>query len=323
MKYREIPKAHFKISEIGIGAWQLGGTNWGNIDYAEAGRALHYALDKGINFIDTAHLYGRGKSEEFIGNTLHERNDEYRVCTKALLHNKDWWPNYREEDILIKSAEDSLKRLKRETLDVYLIHDPKWDDSFNPAYIEAFRKLKKEGKILGYGISANSDITAEQMRKIITENAVDVLEIEYNIFNRLWPKRIPGFFKLTEEKGIGLIIRTPLSMGFLSGKYNENTVFPENDRRKNLNTESRKGELKKLTDGADKLKQIVKEPIKNLSQLALKYILHEKAVSTIIPGLKRMGNVESNCYVSDLPDLSQETKEKIEVMIDPEYAVWG
>ncbi len=310
MKYRILGKTGFKISEISLGTWQVGG-KWGD-DFSNdnADRILNFAIDTGINFIDTADVYSDGQSEKAVGRIIRSRSERVYVATKCGRKLDPHINQSYQPDILRKFVEDSLKNMQLETIDLIQLHCPPTEVYYRPEIFELFDRLKEEGKILNLGVSVEK---VEEAIKAIEYANVTTVQIIFNMF-RQRPSGL--FFREALDKNIGIIVRVPLASGLLTGKFNRNTEFTKGDHR-NFNRNGEffdKGETfsgidyNTGLDAVDELRKIFAE-YDNLAPVALKWILMFKEVSCIIPGASKQKHVESNNTSVELPDL---TKEQIE-----------
>lgn len=307
MKYRKFGNMNWEVSEIGFGAWAIGG-GWGPQSDDESIKALHRALDLGVNFIDTAQGYGEGKSEEIIGKVLKERNEEIFVATKVPPKEFDWparidydarkaFPN----EYIIEECEKSLRRLQRDYVDVYQFHT--WSMRFNDQveWVEAFEKLKKDGKIRASGASV-PDIDPYFIDGALAEGKIDSIQLVYNLFEQspAW-----NTLKVCKAHNIGVIVRVPFDEGALTGKYNYDTTFPEGDVRQHY---FRGNNLKAVVDKVMEIQKYKDEKHLELSMadFALKFCLSNDAVSTAIPGIRNIKQAEMNTSVSDDSYLSKE-----------------
>lgn len=312
MKYRKFGKLNWEISEIGFGAWAIGG-GWGPQNDNDSIKALHHAIDLGVNFIDTAQGYGNGKSEEIIGKVLLERSEEIFVATKIPPKTFEWPPKLDYDanlafpkDYLIKECEKSLKRLKRDYLDLYQLHT--WSSKFNvqDELFEVFEKLKKDGKIRASGASL-PDTTPEFIVGALSDGNIDSVQLIYNLFEQFpaW-----NLLKLCKANEIGVIVRVPFDEGSLTGKYSLDTCFPEGDIRQYY---FRGNNLKAVIEKVKKIKEYKdeKHPSFTMADFALKFCLSNIAVSTVIPGMRNFKQAQMNANVSDGNYLSDDEIKKI------------
>ena len=311
MNYRVFGRCGWAVSEVGFGAWAIGGS-WGKVDEEDAVAALHRAIDCGVNFIDTADVYGDGKSERLIARVLKGRKERVFVATKAgrrlSPHTAD---GYTEEN-LTKFVERSLKNLEVETIDLLQLHCPPTEVYYRPEVFAALDKLVAQGKIRYYGVSVEK---VEEGLKAIEYPGVRSVQIIFNIF-RQRPAEL--FFARCREKRVAIIARVPLASGLLAGKITKDTVFPPDDHR-NFNRYGQafdRGEtfagvdFEKGLQAVEELRTLVPQGF-TMAQFALKWILMFPEVSTVIPGAKNPRQAEENAKTSDLPPLKEEVMERI------------
>jgi len=299
MEYRDLGRTGPKVSEIGFGAWAIGGDAWGPVEDAESLAAMERAMELGINFLDTADVYGDGRSESLVAKAIRGRRDEVVLSTKGGLmgHHRDpqRGPVYDRPEKVVEALEASLGRLETDHVDVYFCHI--WWDTpeETEAFIEAFDRLKRDGKVRAVGVSTND---LEHIRHFDRDGGLDVVQLDYSILNREPEKEILPYL---EEREIGVIVRGPLRMGILTGKFSEETTFADGDIRKDWPRERWFEEsLKKV----ERLRPL--EDGRTLGQLALRYVLCHEAVSVAIPGAKTPEQVEANAAASVRPLLSEE-----------------
>jgi len=312
MQYRRLGRTHFSISEIGFGAWGIGGGNWKGGSDDEAIKALHHACDLGLNFIDTALAYGQGHSEQLIGQVLKERPERIFVATKIPPKNQEWparhgipvkdvFPN----DHIISCTERSLKNLGVEQIDLQQLHvwAKNWTDE--PTWYETLLKLKQQGKVAHFGISIN-DHDPDSALKVVEQGLVDSVQVIYNIFDPTPAKRLLPF---CQEKNIGVIARCPFDEGSLASAITQETRFEKGDWRAFYFTEDRKVEV---IARVEKIKALLKEAnVATLSELALRFCLSNENISAVIPGMRRVTHIDQNLAVSDGEKLSKEILEKL------------
>ena len=299
MEYRDLGRTGLRVSEIGFGAWAIGGDAWGPVEDAESLAAMERALELDINFIDTADVYGEGRSESLVSKAISGRRDEVVISTKGGLmgHHREpeREPVYDRPEKILRACEASLKRLETDHLDVYFCHI--WWDKYEEteAFIEAFEQLKNDSKVRAVGVSTND---LDYIKHFDQDGGLDVVQLDYSILNRE-PER--DILPYLAERGIGVVVRGPLRMGLLTGKFSEDTTFPEGDIRRSWpEAQWFKESLKKVPS----LKTL--EDRRTLGQLALRYVLNHPAVSVAIPGAKTPVQVEANAAASVRPLLSGE-----------------
>jgi aryl-alcohol dehydrogenase-like predicted oxidoreductase len=316
MKYRELGKTGMKISEVSFGAWAIG-ADWGSVDDKDSLAALHRAIDLGINFIDTADVYGMGRSERLIARLRKERSEQIYVATKA---GRKLDPHVAEKytpQNIRGFIEQSLKNLQMDALDLVQLHCPPTPVYYKPELFDALDGMVQEGLIKNYGVSVEK---VEEALKAIQYPGVKTVQIIFNMF-RQRPAEL--FFREAEARNIGIIVRVPLASGLLTGKMTRDTKFEKTDHR-NFNREGAafdRGETFAGVNYEKGLKAVqALEDIKpegfTMAQFALKWILMHDAVSCTIPGAKRPTQVEDNCRASDLPDLLSQVMDKVRGIYD-------
>jgi len=312
MKTRVLGKTGATISEIGFGAWQIGGS-WGDVSEADGKRALHAALDAGVTFIDTADVYGDGRSEKIIAAVLKERGgDKPFVATKAGRRlNPHVAEAYTGENIEA-FIDRSLANLGVETLDLVQLHCPPTEVYYRPELFGALDRLVTKGKIRHYGVSVEK---VEEALKAIEYPGVATVQIIYNIF-RQRPHEL--FFAEARKKNVGVIVRVPLASGLLSGKISRETAFAADDHR----SFNRHGEafdvgetfagvpFEAALEAVEQLRPLVPEGVP-MAQFALRWILEQQAVSVVIPGARNEAQAQSNAAASGLAAINDETKAAI------------
>ena len=311
MKYRLLGKTGLKVSEIGFGAWQIGGAHWGDQKDDDSLKALHASIDRGVNFIDTAAFYGDGRSERLIGKVLKERSEDIYVCTKTPPDEGPWPPTpycrseerYSEE-YLRKNVEERMQMLGVNQLDILLLHT--WTRAWNkdPYPLKILDKLKKEGKIKFIGVST-PEHDQNSINDLIRDGFIDVAEVIYNIFEQ---EPAAQLFPLAEEHNVGIIGRVPFDEASLTGKFTNDTKFTENDFRNKYFSGDR---LNRTLERVEKLERDIEDTGLSLIQTALLFVLEHKAISTVIPGMRNIDHVKANTAVSDLPPLSKELLKKL------------
>ncbi len=312
MHYRSFGRDSFKTSEIGLGAWQLGG-DWGEVDDATAEATLEAAVAGGVNFIDTADVYGGGKSEQRIGRFLKQHaGRSLFVATKLGRRGDPGWPHNFERATVRAHTEDSLRRLGVDALDLTQLHCLPTDVLREGTIFEHLRELQQEGKIRRWGVSVES---MEEADVCLAQPGLASLQIIFNIFRQ---KPIDTLFDAAKAKGVALIIRLPLASGLLSGRMTKQTTFAASDHR-NYNRDGQAfnvGEtfaglpFEKAVELADAVKAHVPADFP-MARFALRWILDHDAVSVIIPGAKNPDQVRANIAASDQPPLSAELHAKL------------
>jgi aryl-alcohol dehydrogenase-like predicted oxidoreductase len=312
MKKRRFGRTGIMVSEIGYGAWGISGSQWKGATDDASLQALHRAVDLGLNFIDTALAYGDGHSEQLIGRVLKERREEIVVATKIPPGNRVWPARKGTPASVVfpakhvrESTEASLRNLGVERLDLQQLHV--WRDEFleEGDWRETLLALKKEGKIRWLGISVN-DHAPEAALKAAASGLFDSVQVIYNIYD---PTPAAELLPTCKKHDVGVIVRVPFDEGGLLGTITPETEFPEGDFRNVYFKGDRKRQVFEHTEA---LKKRLGTEAATLPELALRFCLSDDAVSTVIPGMRRLSSVESNLAVSDgrrlSPELLQELK---------------
>jgi aryl-alcohol dehydrogenase-like predicted oxidoreductase len=302
MQHRTLGKTGFSISEISLGTWQVGG-KWGDpFSHDNADRILNAAVDAGINFIDTADVYGDGESEKAVGRLVRSRSERIYVATKCGRRLQPHTSDAYQPAVLRKFVDDSLRNMGLETLDLIQLHCPPTDVFYRPEIFEVFDRLKDEGKIQNLGVSVEK---VEEGLKAIEFPNVTTVQIIFNMF-RQRPAEL--FFAEAQRRNVGIIVRVPLASGLLTGKFDQNTTFSKEDHR-NFNRDGAgfdKGETFSGVDyetglaAVDELRAIFPGDT-NLAPDALRWILTFDAVSCIIPGASKLEHLISNLQATERP----------------------
>jgi aryl-alcohol dehydrogenase-like predicted oxidoreductase len=312
MNYRTLGKTGFRVSEISLGTWQVGG-RWGdNFDEKTALDTLNRAVELGVNFIDTADVYNGGLSEKVIGKFLKESKEDIKVATKCGRRlNPHVADGYNRENIR-RFVHDSLNNMQMEALDLIQLHCPPTEVYSRMEAFEALNELKREGKILHYGVSVEK---VEEALMAIENPNVETVQIIFNMFRQ---KPAEVFFEEAKKRNVGVIVRVPLASGLLTGKFTKTTNFESGDHRFfNRNGEAfDKGETFSGVDynagveAAEELKEVFGGS-ENLAHYALRWILMFDEVSCIIPGASKVSQAELNVEGSMLPTLSEDQMLKV------------
>ena len=328
MQFRKLGKTGFTISEISLGTWQVGG-KWGDpFSHDNADRILNDAVDAGINFIDTADVYGDGESEKAVGRLVRSRSERIYVPTKCGRRLQPHVNEAYQPDVLRRFVEDSLRNMGLETLDLIQLHCPPTEVYYRPEIFELFDRLKEEGKIQHLGVSVEK---VEEALKAIEYPNVCSVQIIFNMF-RQRPAEL--FFPEAKRRDIGIIVRVPLASGLLTGKFDRNTSFSKDDHR-NFNREGAafdKGETFSGVDyetglaAVDELRTVFPGD-DNLAPDALRWILTFDAVSCIIPGASKPDHLTSNLRAIERPAPSAEQMQAVTRIYDerirnPVHYLW-
>lgn len=316
MTYRTLGKTNFQVSEISLGTWQVGGV-WGSgFDDTLADRLLDEAVEQGVNFIDTADVYEAGQSEQAVGRAL-KRHPHLKAATKCGRQLNPHTSEAYTPQALRGFVEDSLRRMQLECLDLIQLHCPPTEVYYRPEIFGLFTDLQQEGKIQHLGVSVEK--VEEAIKAIEFENVASV-QIIYNIFRQ---RPAETFFQLANAKNVGVIVRVPLASGLLTGKFTSSTTFGEGDHRHG----NRHGEWFDKGEtfagvpyeiglqAVEQLKAIFPQH-KNLAPIALKWILMDSRVSTVIPGATRSAHLQSNRQAIELPPISAEQIEQVRAVYE-------
>ena len=311
MKYRMLGRTGWKISEISFGAWAIGGA-WGDVDDRESLAALHAALDGGVNFFDTADVYGDGRSERLLAKLKKERKDKFYVATKAGRRLPTQTPEGYSRENLTRWIERSLRNLETDAIDLLQLHCPHTEVFYRPEVFGNLDDLVKAGKLRHYGVSVEK---VEEALKAIEFPHVQSVQIIFNLF-RQRPAEL--FFAEAQRRKVGILARVPLASGLLSGKITRESKFAKDDHR-NFNRHGEAFDRGETFAGVDfetglnaveELKALVPDGA-SLAQLALRWILEFPAVTCAIPGAKRPAQVTENIAAADLKPLPKATMDKI------------
>jgi aryl-alcohol dehydrogenase-like predicted oxidoreductase len=311
MKYRKLGKTGFEVSEVSLGTWQIG-ASWGSISEKDAVALLHAAIDNGINFFDTADVYGDGRSERLIAQVVGERSEKVYVATKAGRRLQPHTADGYNEKNLTAFIERSLTNLGRETLDLVQLHCPPTDVYYRPEVFDALEGLKKAGKILHYGVSVEK---IEEAIKATDFPGLATVQIIFNIF-RQRPKEL--FFHLAQKRDVGILVRLPLASGLLGGKITKQTQFAADDHR----AYNRRGEqfdrgetfsgvdLDVALEAVERVRGLV-PPNVSMANFALGWILQFPEVSCVIPGARNREQVLQNVKAAALPAIDAKQMEEL------------
>ena len=306
MNQRTLGRTGIEVSEIGYGAWGIGGSGWLGAQDDESLQALHRAIDLGVNLIDTALGYGDGHSEELVGRVVRERSETVHVSTKIPPKNRIWpAPDGIEPDEafpaahVIECTERSLRNTGLDVLDVQQFHV--WSDEWvgRGSWLQAIERLKSDGKIRAFGVSINDHQPANAL-KLIESGVVDTVQVIYNVFDQSPEDQL---LPACREHGIGVLARVPLDEGALTGRVGPGTTFPEGDFRARY---FRGDRLRQVEEHVSALLDDLGIARDELAETALRYVLSDDAVSSVIPGMRTIRNVERNTALGDGQRLSAE-----------------
>lgn len=311
MKYRQLGRTRLEVSEIGFGAWGIGGKQWLGGDDNESIRALERTFDLGLNFIDTALAYGDGHSEVLVGQAVRSAPHPVLVATKIPPKNRVWpaTPLMAMEDAypygyIIECTEQSLRNLGREQIDLQQFHT--WTDAWTPGegWRKAIADLKRSGKVRFCGVSITEHEPDSALEAVRT-GVFDAVQVIYNVFDQSAEKNL---FPLCRRMNVGTLVRVPLDEGGLTGTLTAETQFPAGDFREWYFRGDRKQQLvERVAALRADLEAAHGTNGRTLPEIALRFCLAHPAVSTVIPGIRRRVTAESSCGVSDLDPLGEAT----------------
>ena len=312
MHYRKLGSTGMTVSDVGFGGWGIGGhadaggtpVGWGRTSDDESLATIRRARELGVTFFDTADSYGFGRSESLLGIVLSRHRNDVVIATKVGVARdaqgrlvKDFSRKH-----ISHAVDGSLKRLRTDYIDLYQLHNPTLDDLRRDDLHEAMDRLQESGKIRFWGVSIT---TPEEGIEIIRNGWGYALQVLYNILNQAPAQEL---FPLAKEKGYGIIARVPLASGLLTGKFRPDTVFPKDDVRQNFLTPKR---LEEALARVDEAKSIIGGSARSLAEAALRFVLANEAVSTVIPGAKNVRQVEMNVSVDEVR-IPQDIVEKLQ-----------
>jgi len=304
-------KSDIEISVIGTGLWAVGG-GWGPVDDQQALGAIDTSLESGINFFDTADVYGNGHSEELLGKAMRGRRERFVVATKIGWVGYDGTNNcsqYDSVDKLVAGVEESLRRLQTDHIDLIQNHifyrEPNTD-----VFIEGFQRLQRDGKVRAYGLSSSDFAFIKDFNR---DGLCATLQIDYSLLNRTPESEI---FPYCQANNIGVIVRGALAMGILAGKFTSETRFPEGDFRRNWheNPDEQRVFLEDLGK-VESLRTLTNS--RTLSQLALRFVIDHPAVTTVIPGARSLRQARENVQAGLLPLLTPTERQQINSITPP------
>ncbi len=306
---RVLGKSGIEVTKIGVGLWAIGGTEWGETDDQESLEMISAALDLGINFFDTADIYGDGHSEVLLGRAMKGRREKFIVASKIGWDGFDyenWISKYETVDQLVAGVETSLDRLQTDYLDLIQCHI----DSREPhmeIFVAGFQKLQEQGKVRAYGVST-SDF--DYLQAFNVDNKAATLQIDYSILNRTPEAKI---FPYVTQKNLGVLVRGPLAMGILTGKFSAESTFGPGDFRQNwlMNPAEHAIFLEDLAK-VEKLKALAED--RTLAQLAIQFAMQNPAVTVAIPGAKRISQLRENVKAALLPELDADELDYIDTI---------
>ncbi len=311
MHYRQLGNTAMKISELSFGTWAIGGS-WGKTTDQISLQALERAIDAGVNFFDTADVYGDGHSEELLAKATKGKESEVYIASKFCRAGDIHDPKTYSKEAVTAYLDATLKRLNREQLDLYQIHCPPIEILKDGSVFDVLDELKQQGKISYYGVSVE---TVEEGLYCLQQPNVSTLQV---IFNMLRQKPLAQLFPEAKKKGVGILARVPLASGLLTGKFSSSHQFEQDDHR-HFNQNGEAFNVGETFGGlpfnigvelSNQLQWIANEH-GNMTRAALKWVLQQEAVSTVIPGFKNVSQVEDNLAAVATANFSVEELDKI------------
>ena len=304
-------RSGLEVSEVGVGLWAVAGSEWGVVQDQDNLEAIEAALESDVNFFDTADVYGGGHSEEVLGRAMQTRRGEFVVATKIGWIDFDGQANrsqYDSVDTLVAGVEGSLRRLGTDRIDVIQCHVD-YPEPNTPVFIEGFRRLKEAGTVRAWGVSTSDP---DHLRRFNADGDCDVLQTDYSILNRTAEAEL---FPYCQEHGIGVIVRGPLAMGVLTGKYTASDTFPQGDfRRAWIEDPAQHEQFLRDLAIVEQLRDVVPDD-QTMAQFALRFVRSHPAVSTVIPGAKDRRQAESNSSAGLKPLLSDQERAAVDHLV--------
>lgn len=316
MQYRELGRTGWKVSTISFGSWAIGSA-WGRVDDQESMDALRQAVDLGVNFFDTADVYGDGRSERLLAQLKHERREQIHIATKAGRRLNPHVAGGYNRANLTAFVDDSLKNLDSDIIDLLQLHCPPNEVYYMPEVFSVLDDLVQQGKIRYFGVSVEK---VEEALKALEYPGVQSIQIIFNIFRQ---RPADMFFARAQERKVGILVRVPLSSGMLTGKMKPNSKFSSDDHRQ-FNRHGEAFDRGETFSGVDfefglriveQLRTLVPAGW-TLAEFALRWILMFKAITCAIPGAKYSAQVEENCRAADLPPIPEATMQQVGEIYD-------
>ncbi len=310
---RTLGKSGIDVTAIGLGLWAVRGDQWGAVDDRATLDTIDAALDAGVTFFDTADVYGDGHSEELLGQAMQGRRDRFIVASKIGWKGFDDTRRttaYDTVEKLVAGVESSLRRLQTDYLDIIQSHISYREPTME-IFVEGFQRLQRDGKVRAYGLST-SDF--EYLQAFNADGGCATLQIDYSILNRTPEKDI---FPYCQTHNIGVIVRGPLAMGLLTGKFSQDTVFEENDFRRNWQTDPDQNAIFRHDLKVVERLQPLASEARTMAQLALQFVLAHPAVSTVIPGAKTPAQLRDNLGALAAPELTPAEMIRINEIVPP------
>lgn len=313
LEKRVLGKSGIPVTSIGLGLWAAGGGFWGETDDRQSREAMDAAVEEGVTFFDTADVYGNGHSEELLGAAMQGRRDRFQVATKIGWQGFDGAKKasaYTTVDRLVAGVESNLRRLRTDHVELIQCHIGFREPNME-VFVEGFQRLRREGKVRAYGVST-SDL--EHLKAFNADGGCAALQIDYSLLNRTAEAEI---FPYCRANAIGVIVRGPLAMGILTGKFSADRPFPEGDFRKRWQADpAERAVYRQDLEKVEKLRALARGG-RSLAQLALQFAMAHPAVTTVIPGAKTAGQLRENVSAARLPALTAEERAVIDGITPP------
>lgn len=311
MKYRALGNTGLKVSEVSFGTWGIGG-DWGQSDDTEGLRGLEFAMEQGVNFFDTADVYGSGHAEELLAKATKGKEDDVHIATKFCRAGDIHDPNTYSGESIRRFCEGSLKRLRRERIDLYQIHCPPFEILKDGRVFEELDKLQAEGKIRHYGVSVE---TVEEGLFCLNVPGVKALQVIFNLFRQ---KPLDELLPAAKQAGVGILARLPLASGLLTGKFSKDSRFEANDHR-NFNANGEHFNVGETFAGLPFEKGVelasglswIAEGRGDMARASMRWILDAPEVTCVIPGFKNVRQVEDNLGALEVPSFTNEELERL------------
>jgi aryl-alcohol dehydrogenase-like predicted oxidoreductase len=306
-------RSGIEVTAIGLGLWAVPDFEWGPGDERDVLEAIEAAREAGVNFFDTADVYGPDRSEELLGKAMAGRREEFVVATKIgwkLWDAEGQRSQYDTVDKLVAGVEESMQRLGTDYLDLIQCHisypEPNTDN-----FIEGFKRLKEEGKVRAWGVSTGD---LDHLKRSNADGDCDTLQIDYSILNRIPEREV---FPYCQQTGIGVIVRGPLAMGLLCDKYAPTTSFPEGDFRQAWVEEPQQNaQFKQDLERVEQLREAV-PPGETMSEFALRFVVSHPAVTSAIPGARNRRQAEANIAAASRPPLTPHERDRVDRVVPP------
>jgi myo-inositol catabolism protein IolS len=314
MRERYFGKMGWRVRTVGLGCWQFGGAitldgqpdGWTEVDDAESTATIERAVELGVNFFDTADMYGWGHSEELLGRALKPFRNQVFIATKVgYWHDAHGRRTFNESrNYILQACEASLRRLQTDRIDLYQCH--LWNTERWPEFLDAFDILQQQGKIRCFGVSTNE---FSVVQRFDTRRNLAAVQVNYNLLDRRAEKEILPYCR---SRGIAVIARGPLARGLLSGKYNPSTQFSTDDIRSKLLDPANRPQFEHDLAVVERLRPVADKLHHSLPELALQFVLSHMAVTLAIPGAKNRTQLESNCAAAKLMPLQRDELASVE-----------